>query len=136
MLYVPWIWQWCSILRSQADACRAADLCHPDKTLPTGGELVCAFTGEYASEHQIIHLELATMHELLVIAPERLTVPCILESCLPSLLVDEVDIITPELVLRGFVVCLNTGGDHGDLWRDNDLSPVHQEERHLPCDPT
>jgi hypothetical protein len=28
---------------------------------------------------------------------------------LPSSLVDEVDIIMPELVLRSFVVCLDTG---------------------------
>jgi hypothetical protein len=95
VLYISWIWQWHSILRSQADASRAADLCHPERTLPVGGELVCAFTGEYAPEHQIVHLELPTMHELLVIAPERLTLPCILEHCLPSSLINEVDIITP-----------------------------------------
>jgi hypothetical protein len=64
--------------------------------------------GEYAPEHQIIHLELPTMHELLVIVLERLVVPCISESCLPSSRIDEVDIVAPELVLRGFVVCLDT----------------------------
>jgi hypothetical protein len=58
-----------------------------------GGELVCTFTGEYASEHQIIHLELPTTLEPLVIALECLTVPCVLESCLPSSLIDNVDII-------------------------------------------
>jgi hypothetical protein len=79
-------------------------LCRPERALPARGELVCAFMGEYAPEHQIVHLELPTMHEPLVIAPERLMIPCILESCLPSSLVDKVDIITPELVLRGFVV--------------------------------
>jgi hypothetical protein len=84
-------------------------------TLPAEGELVCAFTGEYALEHQIIHLELPTMHELLVIAPERLMVPCVSESYLASLLVDEVNIIMSELVLCGFVICLDTGGDHGDF---------------------
>jgi hypothetical protein len=51
----------------------------------------------------------------MVIAPERLIVLCISKSCLPSSLIDEVDIITPELVLRGFVVCLDTEGDHGGL---------------------
>jgi hypothetical protein len=50
------------------------------------------------------------MHEPLVIAPERMTVLCILDSCLPSPIIDEVDIITLELVLRGFVICLDTGG--------------------------
>jgi hypothetical protein len=78
-------------------------------------------------------MELPTIHEPLVIASERLTVPCILGSCLPSSLIDEVDIITSELVLCGSVVCLDMEGDHGDLRRDNNLSPIHQEERCLPC---
>jgi hypothetical protein len=65
--------------------------------------------GEYASKHQVTHLELPASHEPLAIAPELLTVPCISESCLASSLVDEVDVITSELVLRGFVVCLDTG---------------------------
>jgi hypothetical protein len=64
-------------------------------------------------EHQIVHLELPTVHEPLVIAAECLSVPCVLESCLPSSLIDEVDIITPELVLHGFVICLDTGGGGG-----------------------
>jgi hypothetical protein len=40
VFYVPWIRQWCSILRSQVDASRPANLCHPKRTLPVGGELV------------------------------------------------------------------------------------------------
>jgi hypothetical protein len=56
------------------------------------------------------------MHEPLVIAPERLMVLCVSDSCLPSPIIDEVDIITLELVLRGFVVCLDMGGGgYGDL---------------------
>jgi hypothetical protein len=55
------------------------------------------------------------MHKPLVIVPERLMVPCILESCLPSSFIDKVDIITLELVLSGFIVCLDTGRDHGDF---------------------
>jgi hypothetical protein len=55
---------------------------------------------------------------------------------LPSLFIDEVDIITPELVLRGFIVCLNMGGDHGDFWGDNSFGPLHQKERRLPRGPT
>jgi hypothetical protein len=73
------------------------------------------------------------MHKPLVIVPKRLMVPCISESCLPSCFIDQVDIIVLKLVLRGFVVCLDTGGDHGDFWGDNRFSPIHQEERHLPC---
>jgi hypothetical protein len=110
-------------------------LCHPERTLPAGGKLVCIFMGKYAPEHQIVHLELPTMHEPLVIAPERLAVPCISESCLSSSFVDEVDIITPELVLCGFVVCLNMRGDHGDFCGDNSFGPIHQKERHLPRGP-
>jgi hypothetical protein len=112
------------------------DLCYPKRTLPAGGELVCAFTGEYAPEHQIINLELSTMHESLVVASESLTVPCVLESCLPSSLVDEVDIITSEMVLRSFIICLDMGGDHGDHWEDNGRNLVHQEERCIHCGPT
>jgi hypothetical protein len=88
----------------------------PKKDPPRGGEIVCAFMGKYAPEHQIIHLELPTMHEPLVIASEHMTVPCISERCLPSSFINKVDIITPELILHGFVVCLNTGGDHGNFW--------------------
>jgi hypothetical protein len=91
-------------------------LCHRKRTLPVGGELVCTFTGKYAPEHQIVHLELPTIHKLLVIAPKHLAVPCILERCLPSSFFDEVDIITLNLVLRNFIVCLNTRGGHGDFW--------------------
>jgi hypothetical protein len=79
MLHVPRIWQWCSILHSQVDTSRSANLCHPKKMLPTGGELVYTFTGKYASEQQIVHLELPSVHKLLVIASKRLAVPCISE---------------------------------------------------------
>jgi hypothetical protein len=50
------------------------------------------------------------MHEPLMIASKHLTVLCVSKRCLPSLLIDEVDIITSELVLRCFVVYLDTGG--------------------------
>jgi hypothetical protein len=67
------------------------------------------------------------MHEPLMIAPEHLVVPYIFNSRLPSLLIDEVDIFTPELVLRDFVICLDTEGAHGAFWGEDGLSPVHQE---------
>jgi hypothetical protein len=88
--------------------------------------------GKNAPEHQIIHLKMPTMHKPLVTVPEHLTVPCVSDCCLPSLLADEVDIITPKLVLHGFVVCLDMEGAHGDFWGEDNLSPVYQEERHLP----
>jgi hypothetical protein len=69
VLYAPWIWQWCSILLRQIDASRPANLCHPKRTFPAGAELMQAFMGKYESEHQIVHLELPTMHKPLVVAP-------------------------------------------------------------------
>jgi hypothetical protein len=75
------------------------------------------------------------MHKPLVIALECLPVSCMSKSCLPSSFVDEVDIITPQLVLCGFVVCLHTEGgrDHDDFLGDNSLDPIHQEEMCFPC---
>jgi hypothetical protein len=99
------------------------------------GELVQVFSGKYAPEHQIVYLELPTMHKPPMIVPERLAVPCISESCLPSCFIDQVDIIVSELVLHGFIVCLNTVGYHGDFWGDNSFSTIHQEERRLSRGP-
>jgi hypothetical protein len=62
-----------------------------------------------------MHLELPTTHEVLMIASECLAVPCIHDNYLPSLLIDEVDVLMPKLVLCGFVVYLGTKGAHGDL---------------------
>jgi hypothetical protein len=50
------------------------DLCYPEWTLTVGGEIVCTFSGEFEPEHQVVHLELPATHELLVLAPKRLTV--------------------------------------------------------------
>jgi hypothetical protein len=67
------------------------------------------------------------MHELLVVAPEWLMVSYVLDSCLPSSRVDEIDVSSLELVLRDFVVCLDTGGGaHGDLWGEDGPSLLHQ----------
>jgi hypothetical protein len=70
VLYVSWIWQWCSILCSQADASRVADLSHSEGTLQAGGELVHSLMGKNALEHQNAHLELPATHKPLVIAPD------------------------------------------------------------------
>jgi hypothetical protein len=51
VLYVSWVRQWYSILRSQVDATRMVDLCYPEGALPTGGELVGALLGKYVPEH-------------------------------------------------------------------------------------
>jgi hypothetical protein len=73
------------------------------------------------------------MYEPLMITFERLVVLCILNSRLPSLLIDEVDIFTPKLVLHGFVLFLDTKGAHGDFWGKYGLGPVHHEEWRCWC---
>jgi hypothetical protein len=108
VLYVPWVVQWFSILRSQEDTSRATYLGHAKGALPDGGELVSSFSSEHSSEHQIIHLELSAAHEPLLASFECLTVPCIFNSRLQPSFIDEVDILTPELVLRGFIICMYT----------------------------
>jgi hypothetical protein len=84
VLYVPWVWHWFSILRSQADASRAAYLGYPEGTFPAGGKLVHSLLGKDPPEHQIVHLELSVTHEPLMIAHERLPVACIFNSRLRS----------------------------------------------------
>jgi hypothetical protein len=108
VLYVPWVVQWFSILCSQADTSRAAYLGHVEGALSTGGEIVSSFSSEHPPEHQIVHLELSAAHEPLLVAFECLAVLCIFNSRLPSSFINEVDILTPELVLHDFVVCLDT----------------------------
>jgi hypothetical protein len=108
VVYVPWVVQWFSILRSQADTSRVAYLGHVEGVLSAGGELVSTFSSEHPSEHQIVHLELSVMHESLLVAFECLAVPCIFNSRLPSSFIDEVDILTLKLILRDFIVCLDT----------------------------
>jgi hypothetical protein len=82
-------------------------------------------------EDQIIHMELPALHEPLMVMPERLPVACIFNSSLPSSLIDQVDILTLELVLHGFVICLNTQRAHGDFRGKDGLGPIHHEERRL-----
>jgi hypothetical protein len=108
VVYVAWIRQWFSILRSQAYTSRVVELGHSEGALPAGEELVSTLSIEHPPEHQIFHLELSATHEPLLVAFECLTIPCIFYSRLPSSLIDEVDIFTSELVLHVFVVCLDT----------------------------
>jgi hypothetical protein len=88
VLYVPRAWHWFSILRSQADASRAAYSGYPEGSFPAGGKLVHALSVKDPPEHQIIHLELPATHEPLTIALERLPLACIFNSRLPPSLVD------------------------------------------------
>jgi hypothetical protein len=47
------------------------------------------------------------MYGPLVIALKRLVVPCISDRSLPPSPVDEVDVLSPEFFLRGFVKSLD-----------------------------
>jgi hypothetical protein len=76
-----------------------------------------------------VHLELLVTQESLMKSSKCLAVPCIFNSILPSCFVDKVDIFTPKLVLRVFVVCLDTEEAHGDFRGEDGLNPVHQKER-------
>jgi hypothetical protein len=98
---------------------------------PAGGKFVHALPAKHPPEDQIIHLELPASHEPLVVAPERLPVACIFNSSLPSSLIDQVDILMSELVLHGFIICLDTQRAHGDFRGKDGLSPIHHEERRL-----
>jgi hypothetical protein len=107
VLYVPWVVQWFSILHNQADTSIAEYLGHAEGALPADGELVSSLSSEHPPEHQIVFLELSAAHEPLLIAFECLTAPCIFNIRLSSPFIDEVNILAPELVLCGFIVCLD-----------------------------
>jgi hypothetical protein len=51
VFYVPRVWQWLSILDSQADTSRVVDLGYPEGTLLAGGELVGTLLGKHTPEH-------------------------------------------------------------------------------------
>jgi hypothetical protein len=71
------------------------------------------------------------MHEPLVVAPERLVVPCISDCRLPSALVDEVHDFTPQLFLHRLIESLDPWGAHDDFQGKAGFGPVDQEERGL-----
>jgi hypothetical protein len=105
---VPWAWHCLSLLYNQANASRLAHLRYPEGIFQAGEKFVHALPVKHPLEDKTIHLELSSLHEPLMVAPERLPVACIFNSGLLSSLVDHVDIITPELVLCDFIVCLDT----------------------------
>ena len=47
--------------------------------------------------------QLPTVHEPLMITHERLVVACISDCCSPPSLINEVHVVTPQLLLHGFV---------------------------------
>jgi hypothetical protein len=63
-----------------------------------------------------------------MVAPERLAVLCIFNSRLPSFFIDEVNIFTLELVLRGFDICLYMEGAHVNLGGRTALAPYTKKK--------
>ena len=103
MLYVPWVGQRHSIFCGEANASGPAYLCNPEGPLPAGGKFVEPCSAQDPSEDEVASPELPTMHEPLMIAPERLVVACISDCCSPPSLVNEVHVVAPQLFLHGFV---------------------------------
>jgi hypothetical protein len=56
------------------------------------------------------------MHKSLVVAPERLVVPCISDRRSTSILVDEVHVLTPQLFLHRFIERLDLWRAHNNFW--------------------
>jgi hypothetical protein len=133
VLYVLRVWQLFSILHSQMDASWSAHLDYSKGALPAGGKLVGTLLARDPLKHQIIHQELTASHEVLVVAPAN---SVHFYSRLPSSLIDKVYIFTLELLLHGFIVCLDMEGAHGDLWGGGRPQPMHHEERRLSYDST
>ena len=52
---------------------------------------------------QVPSSELPTVHEPLMIAPERLVVACISDCYSPPSFVNKVYVVTPQLFLHGFI---------------------------------
>ena len=58
-------------------------------------------------QDEVASTELPSLHESLMIAPERQVVVCILDCCSPPSFVNKVHIVTPQLFLHGFVKSLD-----------------------------
>ena len=98
MLYVPRVGQRHSVFCGEANASGPAYLCNLERPLPAGGEFVEPRSVQDPSEDEVASPELPTVHELLMIAPERLVVACISDCCSPPSLVNEVHVVAPQLL--------------------------------------
>ena len=107
MLYVPWVGQRHSIFCGEANASGPAYLCDLEGPLPAGGEFVEPRSVQDPSQDEVASSELPTVHEPLMIAPERLVVVCISDCCSSTSFINEVHVVTPQLPLHGFVKSLD-----------------------------
>ena len=103
VLYVPWIGQRHSIFCGKANASGPTYFCNLEGPLPAGGEFVEPRSVQDPFEDEVASPELPTVHEPLMIVPERLVVACILDCCSPPLFVNEVYVVMPKLFLHGFI---------------------------------
>ena len=110
MLYIPWVGQRHSIFCGKANAPGPAYLCNLEGPLPAGGELVEPCSVQDPPQDEVASPELPTLHELLIIAPERLVVACILDCCSPPSLINEVHILALLLFLHRFIKSLDPWG--------------------------
>jgi hypothetical protein len=77
MFYVPRVGKRYSVGCGKADASEATYFGHFEGSFPTGRDLMEPFLVQYSPQDQIPNPKLPTMHEPLVVAPERLVVSCI-----------------------------------------------------------
>ena len=95
MLYIPWVGQRHFIFCGEANASGPAYLYNPEGPLPAGGEFVEPCSAQDPPQDEVASPEFPTLHELLMIAPERLVVACILDCYSPPSFVNEVHIVMP-----------------------------------------
>ena len=74
MLYVPWIGERDSFFRCEANASGSAYFYYLEGPFPAGGEFVEPCSVQDPSEDEVASPELPTVHESLMIAPERMVV--------------------------------------------------------------
>ena len=106
MLYVPWVGQWHSIFCGKANASGPTYFCNLEGPLPAGGEFVEPCPVQDPSQDEVASSELPNVHEPLMIAPERLVVACISDCCSQPSFINEVHIVTPQL-MHGLVKSLD-----------------------------
>jgi hypothetical protein len=140
VLYVPRVRQWFSILRppprGHHGCIQGGSLGSPERDPPNRGR-VCWHPPERTPAGAQDHPPRALYYARTADDNTRAHGGTLHFYCrLPSSLVNEVDIFTLELVLHGFIICLDTKGAHGDLWGEDGLGLVHQEERRLCSFPT
>jgi hypothetical protein len=92
MLYIPGVGERYSFICGKANASGAAYFYHLEGSFPAEGELVEPFSVQNSPYNQVPDFKLPTMHEPLVVAPERLAVPCVSYCCSPPVPVNEVHV--------------------------------------------